>query len=445
MPEELISELGRQLNAYLLNAWEIYLIKEQGCQIEVREQNLESFEQENHLSLALRVISQKKLGFGYSTDFRMENLKKLVKAVIDRAHASDVDPDLVLPKEQEPSKLLLGIFDSEFSKIPVSQKIEKVMKMERSALEVDSRVKRVRECKYSENLSQVWIINSYGLNQNQSSTFFTIFLSAVAEDKDEAQIASEFDFSFSYHLLPWEKTGQGAGKKAIAKLGARSVPSQKSAVIFSPEVAGEFLDLLSFALSGENLAKNKSWLKGKEGGRLFSEKITIIDDGLFLSGPGCFPFDDEGVNTRKKILMDKGELQGFLFNSYYGNKLKKGSSGNAVREGVAVPPSIAPTNLYLVPGKRSQEEMIKELDRGLLVEEVLGMHTADEISGEFSVGVSGHWIEKGRIGEAVAQVAIAGSLKELFSRVLEVGNDLKFYGPCGSGSILIEELEISGS
>ena len=204
------------------------------------------------------------------------------------------------------------------------------------------------------------------------------------------------------------------------------------------------MEILSYAISGENLAKDKTWLKGMEGKKIFAEQISIIDDGLFTRGPECFPFDSEAVTARKKILVLNGVMKEFIFDSYYANRMKRSSTGNSRRENFSIPPMVGPSNFYLMPGSKSQEQMIAGINSGLLVEEVLGMHTADEISGEFSIGVSGHWIKQGRIDQPVSGVAIAGTLKDLFSRVADVSDDLKFYHNCASPSILIEEMEISG-
>jgi len=444
-PENLILDLEKILKGIRLDEWEIYLVREQGTAVEVKEQNIESFEKEDHLGLALRVSQGGRLGFGYSTDFRGASLKNLVAGIFQRMKESDTDPDIVFPENDGQTINLPEIYDQSFTERTDKDKIEKAMLTERSAFETDSRIKRVRECEYQDSLKEVWILNSRGLNRKGISTTFSLSVSALAEQGMDAQISSEFDWSFQYGMLSPQSVGRGAGTKACDKLGAKPVKSAKTPVIFSPEVSGELMELLSYALSGENLWKNKSWLKGKQGEKIFSSKVTIIDDGLFLKGPECFAFDGEGVSSRAKVLVDKGVVKNFICDSYYGRKLKKGSTANSRRDSFLSPPSVGPSNFYLLPGHKSQEQLIAEVSSGFLVREALGMHTADEISGEFSIGVSGQWIERGRLERAVSGVAIAGTLRELFSRVAEVGSDLKFYHNCSAPSVLIDEMEISGS
>ena len=444
-PEQIIDDLSQKLNRQNLDAWEIYIICQQGVSVEVKEQKLENFNRWQDCSLALRVIKNKRLGFGYCTELNEKSLNKLFKNIVENLMELDEDPWLILPEDPSPAYQPKEIFDPNFSQITDAERFKKALLMEKSARELDDRIRRVRSCEYQEEVSRVWIKNSLGIDKSAQSTMFSAHIMAVAEENSDAQIASEFDWCWQYDKLNCEEIGKRAGKKALSKLGARMIPNQKIPAVFTSEVAGEFVELLSYAFSAENLSKNKSWLKDSLGKKIFSEKINIIDDGLFVSGPECFPFDDEGVNTQKTVLVENGVVRQFLYDCYYASKAKTCSTGNAQREAISQPPSVSPTNFYIVPAKKSLDELIKLVDKGILISEVLGMHTADEISGEFSLGINGHMIEKGEISFPVRGVAIAGSVKELFSRVAELGGDLRFYQACASPSLLIEELEISGS
>jgi len=444
-PLELASGLAKKLNSKSLEGWEIFLQSEQGVAIEARDQKLESFENENTLSLAIRVIDQGRPGFAYCSDFRDQQISRLLDEVLNGARHADRDQFLAIPEPDGPALVMPAILDRDFKSRGEKEKIRRAMEMEKAALDFDRRIKRVRGCEYHENLTGVWIMNSKGLSRSYQSTRFSLSVSAVAQQGKDAQMASEFDWNFRYNMLDALSSGKSAAKKALAKLGAKPIKSRKAAMVFLPEVAGEFMDLLSFALNGESLAKHKTWLAGTEGSKIFSKNITVIDDGLFEKGPECSPFDDEGVDSGDKELVRDGVVKQFIFDSYYGKRMKKQSTGNARREMIAMPPAPGPSNFYLKPGKKSREGLISAVSSGFLLEEVLGMHMADEISGDFSVGVSGRLIENGKISEPVSGVAIAGNLKNLFSRVAEVGNDLKFFNKAAAPSILIEEMEISGS
>jgi PmbA protein len=444
-PQELASDLAKKLKSKSPEGWEIFLQSEQGVAIEARDQKLESFENEKTLALAIRVIDQGRPGFAYCSDFRDQQVSRLLDEVLNGARHADRDQFLTIPETNGLAPAMPAILDPGFSKLNEREKIKRAMEMEKAALDFDSRIKRVRGCEYHENLAGVWIMNSNGLDRSCSSSRYSLSISAVAEQGKEAQMAGEFAWSFRYNMLDALRLGESVAGKALSKLGAKPIKSRKAAVVFSPEVAGEFMDLLSFALNGESLAKHKTWLAGTEGKKIFSKNITVVDNGLFEKGPECSPFDDEGVNSRKKELVRDGVVKQFIFDSYYGKRMKKSSTGNARREMISVPPNPGPSNFYLAPGKKSREDMIASIGSGFLLEEVLGMHMADEISGDFSVGVGGHLIENGKISRPVSGVAIAGNLKDLFSRVAEVGDDLKFFNKTAAPSILIEEMEISGS
>jgi len=444
-PAELAEDLAKNLRRRSLDGWEIYLLREQGLAVQAKEQKLESLESENTLALGLRVLRGGRLGFGYCSDFRPAALSRLLEEVLSRARGADLDPDWNLPEPKKPAPEIPEILDRSFQAKDEREKIRRALVMEKEALDFDPRIKRVRGCEYQESLEEVWIISSTGLDRHAAGTRFSATINAVAEQGKDAQIASEFDWSFRYDMLDTEELGKAVAKKAVDKLGAQPVSSQKAPVIFSSEVAGEFLELLSHALNGENLAKNKTWLKGLKDQKIFPSQITIIDDGLFPQGPACFPFDGEGVTSRQKFLTQNGILREFIFDSYYARKMKTATTANARRDQVEIPPSIGPSNFYLAPGSQSLEQLAAKVDSGMIVEEVLGIHLADEISGEYSLGVSGHWLLKGQIDRPVRGVAIAGNLRELFARVRDKGADLKFYSNCASPSLLIEEMEISGS
>jgi PmbA protein len=444
-PAELAAELAKKLRGLDLDGWELFFQQETGTAIEARDQKLESFESESTLSLALRLIKSGRPGFAYCSDFREQSISRLLKETLDRARHADRDRFLIIPGPDGPAARSPAIFDPEFDQRSDKEKIQLAMNAEKAALDFDSRIKRVRGCEFRDNLNQVWIVNSRGMDKHCRSTRHSLTVSAVAEQKREAQMASEFDWSFRYNMLDPLKAGRNAAKKAVAKLGAGPIPSRKAAVVFAPEVSGEFMALLSYALNGESLAKHKTWLRGVEGKRIFSKNITIIDDGRFEKGPDAAPFDDEGVATQKKLLVKDGVLRQFFFDTYYGGRMKKSSTGNARREAMTMPPTPGPTNFFLKPGAKGQDELLKEMGRGFLLEEVLGMHMADEISGDFSVGVSGHLVEGGKISAPVSGVAIAGNLKDLLNRVAGIGSDLRFLGNAAAPSVLIEELEISGS
>jgi PmbA protein len=186
-------------------------------------------------------------------------------------------------------------------------------------------------------------------------------------------------------------------------------------------------------------------LKGKKNDKVFSDCIDVIDDGIYPGGAATKPFDGEGVTRRTTSLIKNGVLENFLYDTYCARKDKTYSTGNSSRGSIKTPPRVGKTNLYIKKGKESFDDLTSQMDKGLLVNEVMGMHTADPISGDFSVGVNGFLLEKGKKQIPVKGIAISGNIMTLFSRVIGVGSDLRFFDSTGAPSLLIEEMDISGN
>ncbi|HEY6010852.1 MAG TPA: TldD/PmbA family protein, partial [Nitrospirota bacterium] len=337
-----------------------------------------------------------------------------------------------------------SIYDPELVSLSEHEKIERVKAMERDAYAMDSRIKRIRKASASFSASETLIMNTHGAEISYRSTAASSSIEVVAEDKGESQAGSDFDVSRFYRRLRIEEVGRRAAQKALDLLGARHIDSVKAPVVLEAEVAQDFLGLMAGGFSAEGVQKKRSLFIGRLGTDVASPIITVHDDGLLDNGLGTVPTDDEAVPTRKKTIIEKGTLALFLHNTYTANKDKTVSTGNGMRGGFKGIPGVGVTNLYIEPGKVSLEELVSSLDRGLLVTEVMGMHTANHISGDFSVGATGFWIEKGRKAYPVREITIAGNILDLMKHVDAVGSDLRFSGRIGSPSLRVKELSIGG-
>jgi PmbA protein len=180
------------------------------------------------------------------------------------------------------------------------------------------------------------------------------------------------------------------------------------------------------------------------GERVAAAGVTLIDDGTYPTGIGSAPFDGEGVPSGKTVLVESGVLQGYLYNTYTAKKEGKASTGNAVRASFKTTPSVGTTNFYLKPGNQAPEELVREVSNGLYVLEVMGMHTANPISGDFSIGAKGVWIENGVLSRPVRGIVIAGNVIELLKQVDAVASDLRFFGSRGAATFRVTGLTVSG-
>jgi len=448
--EEALNEAEKYCRGMDLSGWEIFLLVERSLGIESKDQKVESLIRAEHSGMALRLFtrgrvgSELSVGFAYATDLRPNSLR----AMAERAEASarEVTPDPfqeVTPPCPDgiPG---LDIFDPGIHGISEAQKIAQALALEKGALCFDPRIRMVRSAEYEEVDDEVYLKNSLGLDLHGRRTLFSVSLIAVAEQGEEAQSGFEFDFNYKYDKLNSEEIGALAAAKAVGLLGARPTSTGTYPVVLIPEVGAELVGVLGYAFSAEAVCKGLSWLKDKLGKAVFSPGVNIKDSGLCLQGEGAFPFDGEGTRSRETQMVESGRLTGFLFDRYYARKMDCTTTGNCVRESIDGPPRIGPTNLYLQPGKGTTRDLIKQVSSGMLVEELLGIHTANPITGEFSVGVSGKWIERGQTTHAVTGMAMAGTLEDIFQRVEDLAGDLRFVGESGSPGILVASVKLSG-
>jgi len=227
-------------------------------------------------------------------------------------------------------------------------------------------------------------------------------------------------------------------------LGSRQISTRTCPAVLENRVVGELLDVWSSSFLGDNIHKGKSFLQDKIDQKIASEKITLIDDGLYTRGLGSAWFDDEGTPQKSTVLVKNGILLAYLFDRYWSKKAGSQSTGNSVRERTLSPPSPGPSNLFIRSGTLSFDQLLVSMNKGLLVTDLMGVHMSDPISGDFSLGASGMWVEKGRPVCPVKGVTVSGSIHSLFAAVADLGDDLRFFSRLGAPSALVKEIIVSG-
>jgi PmbA protein len=243
------------------------------------------------------------------------------------------------------------------------------------------------------------------------------------------------------HMDAPEVIGRRAAERTLRKLNGRAVPTQDVPVIFEPNMARELVGNIFQSASGESIFRKASFLVGRLGERVASPSLTVIDDGTIRSGAGSRPFDGEGLPTRRTVVIQDGVLESYLLNSYTARKLGMKSTGNAGR-GLVGAPTVDSGNLYIEPGDRSPEEIIKSISKGFYVTELIGFGV-NIVTGDYSRSASGIWIENGELTFPVQGVTIAGNLKEMLNSIEMVGNDLDFRGSVVSPTLLIGRMTIA--
>ncbi len=424
---------------------EVYMRKSKNLSVDVKEQKIDTLESAMTIGYSLKIIRDSRLGFSYSTN--PDEINAVAEKAIEASKYSEPDDYLGLPIKPEQLSNV-KIFDDFIVSLSERDAIDRVLLIESCALKEDKRIKKIRKASGSFSINNTYIANSHDINAHYSSTICFAHITAIAEQGDESQMGWDYEGSRFLKNISFEQIGRNAAKRAVQLLGARKITSVKGYCLLDNSVASEFLSILSAALSAESVQKNKSMFAGKLGKLVLNHKLNIVDNGLLDGKPGSKPIDDEGVSTTSKALIQKGVLNSFLYNTYTAKKDGVKSTGNAVRGGFASIPSVGPTNLYLDFTSEDHatnfEGLIKIMNKGFYVTETMGMHTANPISGEFSVGASGLWVENGEIKYPVKEAVISGNIIDLFKNIAQIGDDIRFYGNIGSPSLLVEGVDISG-
>ena len=440
----IVDSIMARLSHQGLDGHEVYVACSTGLAIEVKDGIIDVFVKSQNAGLSLRVLNEQRPGFVFCTDLSSKLIPDLIGQVVHGASATDPDPfvGFPLPRAQTPPQF--DQFDHELIRISVEDKIERARSLEATARSSDPRIRKVRKAAYVETTTTVTICNHAGLKLSYDKTLVSGSIMVVAEEGENAEIGWDYGFSPFFDQLDMGLIGTMASRRAVSMLGARPVPSTHVPAVLPPWIASDVLKVLSASFMADNVQKGKSMLLGRTGEPVFSPCVTIVDDGLYPNGIASGPFDDEGCFHDRTVLVSQGVVQGFLYDQYTANKEGRCSTGNAGRHEIKAPPSVQATNFYIQNGSVDPDELTSSLQEGLLVTDMIGLHTADPISGNFSVGAAGLWIKGGEIVFPVKRIAISGNLTDLFSNIDAIANDLKFYGQFGAPSLRISTLNIAG-
>ncbi len=423
---------------------EVYIVRARSVSVEVKDGEVDSLDTSSDFGYALRVLKDERPGFSYSTTG--DDWQTVVDSALDVARFTERDPSIDIAEPQEDEDI--QTHDPEIASADETRVVECARMIEEEAYRTDPRVKKIRKAEAGFSESEVLISNTKGLTKSYKATSVIGQIMLAAEQADEAQMGWGYESSRFLKNIDFRRVGQDAAMRAVRLLGARRASTTKGFVLVEASVAAELLGILSSSFSSENVQKGKSMLMNKKDEQVFSELVCIVDNPLLSEYVGSRPFDAEGVTSRRNIVVDRGVLKGYLYNIYTARRENLHSTGNAIRGGIQSPPSVGISNFYIEPASpesvRSYAELVKGIDKGMIVTEAMGMHTANPITGEFSVGVTGLWVKNGKIDHPVKEAAISGNLIDLFNKVVAFSDNTRFYGRVGSPDILIEGINISG-
>lgn len=423
---------------------EAYVKKGRDIEIDVRDGKIDTIKSAEEHGIGLRVFCGSQVGFAYSTTLDTDGISDTVRRAIANAGQTEPDQYLRLPDILGPYPEVETL-DAELMTRGVEEKMELARRVEQAARAYDPRVEVIESSTYQDSVVDVAIANSKGLAFNFQGGACGVYASLTAGEDGESQTGFALDFRLRFADLDPEEVGRQAAHRAVRMLGARQQDSRETTLVLEPYVVVSLLGVLAPALSGEAVQKGRSLFAGRMGERVASDLVTIVDDGTLPGGINSGPCDGEGVPTSRTVVIEHGVLTSFLHNTYTAAKDGLVSTGNGVRGSFKGSPEVGTTNFYLSPGKTEREQLLEELDSGLLVTEVMGMHTANPISGDFSVGASGLWVENGRVSHPVRGMAIAGNITDLLMKIDAVGSDLQFFGGKGAPTVRVRQMMVSGA
>ena len=425
---------------------DVVMVENESFFVTVRMREVEKISQAGEKRVGLRLFFGNSSASASTSDISRQSIEKLVADTAKMAQATAQDPDSGLPEPGQLARELpdLDLFDGSARGLSVDERIRLALESEEAALACDSRITNSEGAEFSNQFGRVIYASSGGFAGEYRGSTFGQSVAPVASENGSMQRDYWYSSSRKFAgLEPAASIGARAAQRVLRRLGARKIKTCVAPVIFDTEMAASLLRNLASALSGYSLYKGASFLAGKLGTNIGSEWLTVIDDGTIPSALGSRPFDGEGLPVSKKTVIDRGRLQSYLLDTYSGKKLGMASTGNASRA-AGEPPGVSPANFYLVPGNDSPQQIIASVNSGLYVTEMIGFGV-NMVTGDYSRGASGLWIENGELAYPVEEITIAGNLKEMFQNIEAVGNDLEFRGRIASPTVKISSMTIAGA
>jgi PmbA protein len=422
---------------------ELYVIGSTSFSVRTRDLEIEAMSLDEDAGAGLRVIDgEHRLGFAYST--RPDDTETLVAAAMAGARITEPDEHNVLTDEDDVKPWREDLVEERFDRIDAGRKIEKALVMERVARAAEPRISGVHASSYADGTFEVSIFNTSGLNRSYRGAACSASLTVVASDDGGPEVGGDFDHARTFDALDEQSVARSAAERAASLLGAAPVPSRSTPVVLDRYVAADILGVIVESLRADFVIKGKSMLAGAVGEAVANSVLHVVDCADVPGAQYPRPIDDEGAMTTRTTVIENGILKGYLHNAYTAHRMGVARGGHASRSSFRGTPEVGVSNLYIEPGTSSLDDLFAGCGEGFYVTEVLGIHTADPISGDFSVGAAGRWIESGELAAPVRGVTIAGNIKDVLLGVDVVANDLKFSGRLGSPSLLVRELAVGG-
>jgi PmbA protein len=412
----------------------------------VRLGQVETLKEAGSKAVGVRVFVGQSSASTYSSDLTPEGVKKMVESAVALARVTTADPSAGLPDVAELGRLEgeLGLYHDDVYSLSSEDRIDYARRAEKAATSADARIVNSDGGSFDAAVGYKVLANSLGFVGDNRRSYCSVVAVPIAQIEGSA-MQRDYWYSVSHSLKKLaspEQVGAIAAKRTLRRLGARKVKTAKVPIVFENTVSAALLGHIFEAVNGDSVYRGASFLTGKLHEKIAGENITIVDDGTMPDLFGTSPFDSEGVVSRRTSVIENGVLKSYLLNTYTAKKLGLKTTGNASR-GLAGTPGIGPGNFFLQPGTKSLQEIIGDIKEGLFVTEFLG-HGVNLVTGDFSRGASGIWIQNGELTFPVEEITVAGNLKDMLCNVSEIGSDLEFRSAIACPTLRIDGMTVAG-
>jgi len=442
---DLLGDVLKRAKERGATAADAFVVEDRAFSAQVRLGRVDTVKHAREQHLSLRVFSGKSAAAASTSDFSRVSVERLVDEAVSLSRITAPDELSGLPDASELAKVVpaLDLEDPTGHDLSPEDKIELARRSEAAALAADPRITNSEGGDFADRRAHYAYAASHGFAGEYSTSSFSLSVSPVASENGHMQRDGWYHVTRKRALLDApEAIGKIAAQRALRRLGARQVKTCEVPVIFDPDMAASLVRHIAGAVSGPSLYRSASFLLGKLGQQIAAPGVTIVDDGSMPGGLGSRPFDGEGLSVRRTVVVDKGVLTSYLLDTYSGRKLGMASTHHGARDGAGV--TVGTTNLYLDRGASDPKDLIGSVKQGLYVTELIGFGV-NGVTGDYSRGAVGLWIDNGELTYPVEEITIAGNLLEMFRAIEGVGNDLVFRDRTAAPTILIAKMVVAGA
>ena len=438
-----INKLFEKASLKGIDEFEIYFLSNLNTSIKIYQGKIENFSNNQNQGISFRGMVDGKMGYSYSESMEDEDIDFLINEVIENASCIEsLDKQFIYGEKTNYTDTIT--YSSAIENLDIDLVKDFLIKMEDYALSIDERVKKVNFCSFAMGSGEKIIKNSKGLELHSKENICYTYISVIAEENGVVKTGSHFQLGRDFSKFDYKELSEVAVKRALNKFGTITLTEVPKTCVIENLAFSSLLGAMSNIFSAEAVQKNISKLKGKLNEPVASSIVTLVDDPFLKDGLANSSFDDEGVPTSYKEIIQDGILKTYLYNLKTAYKDGVSSTGNGVKGSYKGTVGISSFNLYIKPSSKSFDKMIENIKEGIFITDFAGLHSGlNTISGDFSLAGEGFYIKDGKIDKPLNQITISGNFFELLKNIRDIANDIKFsFSSVGSPSIMVEGLKV---